>query len=103
MRSYSGTRLVITARAPPVESTVISAAATGLARPSTETISAMAIFMVFSRAARRHSPPVPYRSIARRVTLGWRLSLLRGTILLPANAADPAQQSQIWEPAADAG
>src|SRR5258708_9118320 len=52
MRSYSGTRLVITARAPPVESTVISAAVTGLARPSAKTTSAVAVFMVSSCAIR---------------------------------------------------
>src|SRR5258708_39506034 len=52
MRSYSGTRLVITARAPPVESTVISAALTGPARPSAKTTSAVAVFMVSSCAIR---------------------------------------------------
>src|SRR5262245_7464734 len=61
IRSYSGTRLVITARAPPVERTVISADMTGLARLSARTTSD-AVFMVSSSL--RIAPREPSRSEA---------------------------------------
>src|SRR5580700_525978 len=70
VRSYSGTRLVITARAPPVESTVISAAAAGLARPRVKAMSAVAAFMISSSCDRAGRYCV---QISRRRDAGkWR-------------------------------